>query len=157
MNYIQSAVIIILLFLGAFFLLRSLNANEDDWLIASKRIFTYTENPRAKPPSREQLAAWQKEFDFHLDNGIRTYNEAKDKCWYLPDISDRDKARYCFTSAIATIGSYTPSTKLIACVTSLLLQYGLDAMDEWNYIQNKLYWSAYHFDLCDHYYHLIHQ
>ncbi len=154
----QNKIIYILKFsliiLGIFFLIHSYLKADDEYLYA-KRTLTYS--ARDHQPSREKISEWQKDYDFHLKEGIRCYNEAKEKCWYLPDISERDKARYCFTTAVASIGNHTPCFRLVSMVTTLLLQYSLDSMSEWNSIQNKLYWSSYHFELCDHYYNLIHK
>jgi hypothetical protein len=104
-----------------------------------------------QPSQKSQRLHWKEDYDFHLSNGIRCYEDAKSKCWYLPNIEDREKARYCFTTSIAAVGNANAYCKLVAMVSSLLLQYGLDCMDEWDYIKTKLYWSSYHFELCDHY------
>lgn len=108
-----------------------------------------------KAPSREQKAKWQEEYEFHLFNAKRTYEDAKTKAWYMPNLSDREKAKYCFTSAIATMGSATLTTKLVVAVASLLAQYGLDCQDEYEYITTKLYWSQYHLEMCEHFQSLI--
>ena len=45
----------------------------------------------------------------------------------------------------------TPQSKLIRSLISLMLNYGLDCMDEWDYINNKLYWAEYHWDMYEFY------
>ena len=142
--------------IGIFFLLRSCAhaqpiPPEYEHLLAKR--FKYENKTQA--PSRAQKEKYKEQYDFHLFNGIRTYEDAKSKCWYLPNINDREKAKYCFTSAIATIGSSSPTAKLVVAISSLLTQYGIDCLSEWEYIENKLYWSNYHFEMCDHYYQLI--
>ena len=101
--------------------------------------------------TRDQRKKWQEAHDFHVENGVRCYLDAKEKCWWLPEVGDREKARYCFMTAISAVGNATPHYKLVAMVTQLALQYGLDCMSEWEYIQTKLHWSIYHFEMCDHY------
>lgn len=94
---------------------------------------------------------------FHKSNGIRTFNDAKDRCWYLPKLSHREKARYCFTNIGAVLSNSTPQSKIVATVVITLIQYGLDCTDEWNYIKNKLYWSQYHFEMMEFHQELINQ
>lgn len=134
---------------GCYFLFKSMGYGEN-WKPCSASEISYLSRCKGYC-TPELLDKYRKEFEFHSLNALRTYNDAKDRCWWLPNISHREKARYCFTSAIAAIGSPTPQTKLVATITNLLMNYGLDVMDEWNYINNKLYWSAYHFEMCDHY------
>lgn len=86
---------------------------------------------------------------FHKENGERCYKDAKDRCWWLPNISERDKARYCFTTFGVLASPGEPKSKIIIAVISALIQYGLDCSDEWHYINNKLYWSQYHFEMME--------
>lgn len=109
------------------------------------------------PPTLAQRQAWQEKYDFHLKNGIRCYNEAKDKAWYLPNLTDREKARYCYTSLSAVTLCTSACSACAAAIITLFTQYGLDAIDQYHYIENKLNWSRYHFDMCDHYHALMKQ
>lgn len=108
-----------------------------------------------KKSTAEQRQRWQEEYEFHMFHAIRTYNDAKDKCWWLPNISQRDQARMCWTTAIASVAAPTPQLKIIVSVTNLLTQYGLDCIDEWYYIQDKLTWSEFHFLQCENFQNLI--
>ncbi len=94
---------------------------------------------------------------FHKENGHRCYDDAKERCWWLPYIEDRSKARYCFTSLGILASPGDPKSKIIITVISALIQYGIDANEEWSYIDNKLYWSQYHFEMMEFYEHLIKQ
>src|SRR6185312_8024930 len=125
MKSVTNIFTLLLLILGVYFLLHSYLHADDEFLYA-KRIFTYS--AKDHQPSKEKLAEWQKDYDFHLKEGIRCYNHARDKCWYLPVIAERDKARYCFTSAIAAIGNHTPCFRLVSMISTMLMQYGLDTM-----------------------------
>lgn len=78
------------------------------------------------------------------------YNLAKDKTWWLPDLSDREKGRYCYTTAAAGIFPGTPQSKIITMISVFLTQYGLDCINEWHYInehmqQSKAWWESYEF------------
>lgn len=86
---------------------------------------------------------------FHKSNAERTFNDAKEKCWYLPNISDREKARYCLSNIGALLSNSTPQSKIIAIIVTTLMQYGIDCCDEWNFINNKLYWSQYHYEMME--------
>lgn len=99
--------------------------------------------------TKQQRLKWQEEYEFHMLHAIRTYTEAKDKRWWLPDLTERQKARICWTTAISMVPAPTPQAKIVVCVTQLLVQYGLECIDEWDYIKDKLKWSEYHFNECD--------
>jgi hypothetical protein len=78
------------------------------------------------------------------------YNLAKDKTWWLPDLSNREKGRYCYTSFVAGIFPSTPQSKIVAMISVALTQYGLDCISEWNYInehmmQSQAWWESYEF------------
>ncbi len=94
---------------------------------------------------------YQEKVNFHKANAERTYKDAKNRCWWLPVLSDRENAKYCFTTAVALLTPNSPQSKLVAATMTLLLQYGLDCIDEWNYIQNKLHWSQYHYEMMEFY------
>ena len=157
MKIISTTVFLFLIICGSFFLCRSCRA--DTWIPYAEfntNMLEHSVSDRFKKKSVDELRIeWIKEYEFHKTNAIRCYEDAKDRCWWLPEISDRDKARYCYTSAFAALGTSVPSTKLLLMVGSLLLQYGLDMQDEWNYIDNKMHWARYHFEMCDHYQKLL--
>lgn len=92
---------------------------------------------------------------FYKENGERCYADAKERCWWLPYIPERDKARYCFTTFGVLACPGEPRSKIIIAVVTALIQYGLDCSDEWHYINNKLYWSQYHFELMEFHQNLI--
>ena len=95
--------------------------------------------------TEEEREYYWKKIQFHEKEAKRTYNDAKNRCWWLPNINDRDKAKYCFTTAIAAIPANTPQSRIIMAILTFMTQYGLDCIDEWNYIQNKLHWCQYHY------------
>lgn len=92
---------------------------------------------------------------FHQENGDRCYKDAKERSWWLPDISDREKARYCFTNIGVIACPGDPKSKIIIALVTSLIQYGIDCTEEWHYINDKLYWSQYHYDMMEFYNNLI--
>jgi hypothetical protein len=88
---------------------------------------------------------------FHEENAVRTFKDAKEKCWWLPEIDDRKKARYCFTTFMAGIVPGHPLSVCVNMILVLLGNYGIDCLAEWEYIQNKLYWAQYHYEMKEFY------
>jgi len=101
--------------------------------------------------TRENKQYYTDKIEFHKSNGERTFKDAKNKCWYLPGLTDRQNARYCFTSAGASLYPGTPQSKLVKVIITTLIQYGVDCISEWEYIDNKLYWAQYHFEMMEFY------
>ncbi len=94
---------------------------------------------------------------FHQREAERTYKQAKEKCWYLPDLSEREKARYCITSIGIGLAPMEPASKSITILVNALIQYTIDCCDEWHYINEKLYWSHYHYEMMEFYQEVIKQ
>jgi len=103
----------------------------------------------------EDCKTYTQKVEFHKENGERCYFDAKQKCWYLPKLKDRRNADYCFSNAGALLYPSDPRSKLIAVIINTLVQYGIDCCDEWEYINNKLYWAQYHHELAEFYQDLI--
>ena len=94
---------------------------------------------------------FSEKYQFHIVNAERTYNDAKDRSWWLPDIDDRQIARTCFNTIGALALPGTPQSRIVAGLISLMINYGLDCISEWEYINNKLYWSQYHYEMAEFY------
>lgn len=103
---------------------------------------------RSSPPSASQRQKWQDAFDMHSFNAIRTYNDAYDRVWWLPNLTWRQWGRDAWVAACAMASTKTPCAALVVAFSTMLSQYGLHCADEWEYIENKLYWSEYHFNEC---------
>jgi len=145
-----------LFLLGLFFFAKSYGYCEQYRLPASQEYLFATPDAQSHFASKSMMQKsvtnqrqfWQDEFDMHHFNAIRTYEDAKNRAWYLPDLTWRQRAREAWMAAFATIGAQTPQLKLVLFVSSLLCNYGLDCLDEWDYINDKLKWSQYHFEKC---------
>lgn len=101
--------------------------------------------------TQDQTSYYQEKIKFHLENTESCYKEAKDKCWWLPDLDYRERAKECFNAAMATFGTSDPKSKLVLGVLTLLTQYGIDCCNEWDFIHNKLHWAEYHYELMEFY------
>lgn len=101
--------------------------------------------------SSSDITFYKEKVDFHEANAKRTYKDAKDKCWYLPDVDKREKAKQCFVIATSAILPSEPKSKLIGLLVATMVTYGLDCYDEWNFIKTKLHWSKYHYEMMEFY------
>lgn len=108
--------------------------------------------PREKANEAAQLGALTVEeciekIEFHRGEANRIYEEVKDRVWYMPNLDDREKAKRVFSMigpAVLVEGGV--KKKSAAMFIQLALEYGLDCMDEWDYISNKWHWVEYHTD-----------
>lgn len=99
----------------------------------------------------DQHKLYSEKVAFHQANAERTFNDAKNRCWYLPDKTKRDAAKYCINAIACLLVPGSPAAKLIASLISTLKDVGIDMLDEWNYINNKLYWCKYHYEMVEFY------
>lgn len=134
----------ILTLMGIFYAVRG-HAYENPHAIRHIQLYYY------KALIYENCNTPQQKYQFHKENAERCYEDAKDRCWWLPNLTDRQNARYCLTNAGALLAFGDPRSKLIAVVINTLVQYGLDCCDEWDYINHKLYWAQYHYEMMEFY------
>lgn len=114
----------------------------------SKHAAKYVNPYHPKPASAAQRQKWKEAFDMHNFNAIRTYNDAKDCVWWLPNLTWRQWGRDAWVAACAMASTKSPCAALTVAFTTMLSQYGLHCADQWDYIEDKLYWSDYHFNEC---------
>lgn len=91
----------------------------------------------------------------HRQEGERCYQEAKDRCWYLPNIDTRKQAQHCIIQAGILAVPADPRSKIIAAIVNSLVQYGIECCEEWEYINNKFYWAQYHYEMAEFYEHIL--
>lgn len=116
--------------------------------------YTIREEYRPKP-NRNQREQWQEAYDNHHFNAVRTYNDAYNRVWFLPNLTMRQLGRDAWVAACAMAGTKTPGQALVMAFATMLSQYGLHCLDEWDYIQDKLYWAEFHFKECVYYANLL--
>ena len=135
----------LLFVLGIFFLGRAY-AYENPHAIEEIHRFYYSKALRL-----EDCYTFQQKAAFHKENGDRCLEEVKDRCWWLPNMTQRKNAQYCLTNAGALCYPGSSKSKMIAVLINSLVQYGLDCCDEWAFIDNKLYWAQYHYEMYEFY------
>lgn len=84
----------------------------------------------------------------HKEKGLHYYKEAKNICWYFPNLSQRDKLKMAFTTTIAAIPGPI-HVKTIMAISTLLLQYGLHVIDGFYDIEFNLNMSEYHYRMAE--------
>lgn len=94
---------------------------------------------------------YQEKKEFHLKEGKRTFEDAQKRCKWLPEYTDRQLAQNCFITALSAIASGSPQSKALSMLVTALGQYGLGVLDEWAKIDEKLYWSQYHYEMYEFY------
>lgn len=119
-----------------------------------KQIKFYLQNLQTKL-SKEDKIFYKKKIQFHSENGDRCYKDAKNKCAWLPNFDDRNNAKFCLATAGTLISPVDPISKLILITIEVFVYYGMNVIDEWDYIQNKLNWAHYHYDMMEFYQQVI--
>ncbi len=87
----------------------------------------------------------------HQNEAVLSLERAHEKFWWLPRIKDRVMARSCYSTVLTTATASTPQSKIMAAIISLMITYGLSAMDEWDYINYNLMDAEYHFEMMEFY------
>lgn len=95
----------------------------------------------------EKTQYFQEKVQFHKIKAEECFNKAQEKCWYLPDISYKEMSASCFTTALAILSPADPKAKVAIAVLTLLNNYGLSCIEEWNEIQSLLHEADYHYEM----------
>lgn len=138
---------IILAILGLYYACKSLHANE---FIpnAHHEISCFNWHLALNQP---QVNYYKDKIKFHRKEAEKYTALAQERCWWLPKIQDRDKAKLCWTTAFITVQATSPTWKLIGMVTNLMMQAGLDVIDEWNSINTMLRNADFNFEMASFY------
>lgn len=88
---------------------------------------------------------YTKKREFHKKNAERCFNDAKQMCWILPP-KMRDQSYYAFTNIGILACPGDPRSKLITCLVTTLIAYGVDVYEEWTNMNTKLHWAKYHWE-----------
>ena len=144
-RYISYIMVFIILFVGIYFLIR-------DECFARPPAFPRERQHELERNNILSIEECIDKIQFHQAEATRIYDEVKDRVWWLPNLDDRQKAQRVFTlmgPAISVSGGI--KKKSAAVILQMFLEYGLDCMDEWDWISNKWYWVEYHTDMVDFY------
>lgn len=99
----------------------------------------------------QERTYYEKKVALHRSNAERTWNNAKNKCWYLPNIEKRKAAQNAFYTIMAYFGGATAMSSLVMSLITLLTTYGIDCIDEWYYIKEQLNWCKHHCEMVEFY------
>jgi len=87
----------------------------------------------------------------HREKGEEYFNAAKEICWYLPRVSDREKAKIAFISMMAVFPGPI-QLKLVLGVGALLTEYGICCIDAFYDVDFNMNMSTFHYRLADAFY-----
>ncbi len=82
----------------------------------------------------------------HKEKGEEYYNTAKEICWYLPNVSDREQAKIAFTAVVALFPGPI-HYRLVAATGAMLAQYGICCIDAFYDVDFNMNMSKFHFRL----------
>ncbi len=150
-KYLVYIITFTLLFMGAFYLLRSVHAFGEEYEYTEESLIEIHNFYTRKALKYSEYNYYIKERDYHYKKGVYHYDQAYMACWYCPRINDQEKARMCLVSSVSVVGCATASLQLVAIVTSFSLQYGLECMREWNFIKKNLHEAQHHFEMYEFY------
>lgn len=81
-----------------------------------------------------------------LEKAYDYYCQAQNKSMWIPDIQDRTKAEYCFSTAITMLSITNPMSKVVGTIVQLAGIYGIHVMREWNEINTLLNYSKHYYE-----------
>lgn len=84
----------------------------------------------------------------HAEKGEYHYMAAKEICWYLPKVKDRDVAKMAFTTTLALFPGPI-HWKLVVATGALLTEYGICCIDAFYDIDFNINMAIFHFRLQD--------
>ena len=119
------------------------------YLKADRMIEIYSVDRRVAYHSEEEIC---EQMYWHENQFEDCMLQAKQMCWYAPDLTDGDKVKECFALATACfIELSTPPAKGITLLITTLSIYGYSALLEWNSINKKLMEAQYHWEMYEFY------
>lgn len=139
-------IVFFIFFFGMTYYLESTEYDEDDFEPINWEHFDQNAQLTSK-----QRAEYVEKINFHEANAKRTYEDAKSRCWWLPEMDARVSARNCINIFIASFCTNHPMSKAVAMLVCLLDKYAVSCNDEWDYINMKLRWSEYHWEMKEFY------
>lgn len=107
---------------------------------------------RPKEETKTKKDLFAEKLKYHKSEAHKYYELAENSCTIFPNVSDQEKASYCFRAAMAALTPTTPGFRIFAMVTSFAIDYGLDMINEWNRIQYYLHEGEFHAQMCNFYF-----
>jgi len=129
---------VLLIVLGTFYTMRA-HATE---MLYEKHLINPGDEDYIKP--EWSIPRKCREHGYYMN---KYYHEAEKKTWYLPEYDDIEKAKLCFSTAVATAVPPHNVTKIIGIAVGLFTKYGLDCIDRYQEVTDLLHRSIYHADM----------
>lgn len=105
--------------------------------------------------THEAVNYYVSNIDYHLMWGKEYFERSIEHAWYLPDLTDREKALECLKSVISASTGVTLQQKALNACVSLLTSYAIYASFNYNVMIENLYTSKYHYEMADFYLELL--
>lgn len=109
------------------------------------------EKKTLKEIHKDYMYECKEKMDYHYDEACKCLKQAEEASLLLPNLSDKDKAYFCFTNILATLAPGTPTYRMIAAALAICGQYGSMVMAEWQMIDSRLHQAKHHFEMEEHY------
>jgi len=93
---------------------------------------------------------WQKAH-YHYEEGCKCLKEAEEVSLLFPEIPEFDKSKFCLVNIIAGLNPGSPTYRVINITLTVVGQYALMFMDQWNNFKSLLLQSKSHFEMEEHY------
>lgn len=101
--------------------------------------------------TEDQKVYYMERYEFHKAKAISSYETAKNMSMFCLDLTDKEKADYCFKTLMATLVGSTPMSKVISAGIAFMSQFVCDSIGTWHTIQVLLYDSKHHYELQEFY------
>lgn len=112
---------------------------------------SYELYPYESKLSQDQKEFYMKRYEFHKAKAISSYETAKNMSMFSLELSEKEKADYCFKTLMATLVGSTPMSKVISAGIAFISQFICDSIGTWHTIQVLLYDSMHHYELQEFY------
>lgn len=76
--------------------------------------------------------------DWHAKKAYEEFVAAKDRCWLLPNLADRERTKSAWATFLAIVTPNTPLYKGIGILIGIMSDYGCACIDEWYDIKEML-------------------
>lgn len=110
-----------------------------------------TRKKTKKELQKEYIETCWEKAHYHFEEGCKCLKEAEEISLLFPDIPDFDKAKLCQFNFIAALAPGDPTFRAITIALTLVGQYSMLFVDEWNKFKNLLLRSKSHFEMEEHY------
>lgn len=101
------------------------------------------------------LKEWLRLMEQHIKKGDECVESFKNKCWYLPDVEKRERAKEFLIAFFAALSPAESKYRVITALFTFAMQYSIDCLDEWIEMEQDLLRADYHYEMAAFYAQLI--